>query len=168
MFRFLLKKKYNTIKYIKSSKTLLFLNCFLLIFSYFTIDFFAALSNFNYYSSARFFFFCLFVTIFSYLLLNIGSFIIFLIERFIEKYREKNPFLINYINQNGKLIEERNFPSLNKREYYYKGNLHNEEHGAIQYDSGNALFYLFGKKYKPLDFKEQKNKIIMQEKMEKF
>ena len=95
-------------------------------------------------------------------------FIIYLIERLIEKYRENNPFSINHINQNGKLIEERNFPSLNKREYYYNGNLHNEEHGAIQYDNGNALFYLFGKKYNPVDFKEQKDKIIMQEKMEKF
>ena len=171
MFKFLLKKKYNTIKYIKSNQILLFIVSVLLpmILTYFFIAFLAGLSNFNYSSSsAQFSSFFFVVAVCSYILMNIGFFIIYLIERLIEKYRENNPFSINHINQNGKLIEERNFPSLNKREYYYNGNLHNEEHGAIQYDNGNALFYLFGKKYNPVDFKEQKDKIILQEKMEKF
>lgn len=92
-----------------------------------------------------------------------------LIKITIDEYRLKNPTAINYINQNGKTLEERHYPSLCRKEYYYNGSLHNEKNGAIQYDNDESeCFYLFGKKYNLFDFIEQKNKIIMQEKMGKF
>lgn len=99
----------------------------------------------------------------------INSTVFLLIKINIDKYRLKNPTSINYINQNGKIIEERHYPSLYRKEYYYNDLLHNEEEGAIQCNYGQIeYFYLFGKKYDPFDFIEQKNKIIMQEKMGKF
>ena len=85
MFKFLLKKKYNTIKYIKSNQILLFIVSVLLpmILTYFFIAFLAGLSNFNYSSSssAQFSSFFFVVAVCSYILMNIGFFIIYLIER---------------------------------------------------------------------------------------
>ena len=101
---------------------------------------------------------------------SITNFTVFLlIKKIVDEYRLKNPTAINYINQNGKTLEERCFPSLCRKEYYYNNLLHNEEKGAIQYDNDESeCFYLFGKKYNIFDFLEQKNKIIMKEKMGKF
>lgn len=161
MFKFLLKKRYkllsedNVIGDLSICISFAFMLSLKLIFdiTFFENPFFEALT--------------LMLILFLEFIINIAFFLI--IKIFVNEYRFRNPSSITYINQNGKNIEIKDFPSLCRRQYYYNGVLHNEKNGAIKCtQSGEEQFYLFGKKYDFFDFKKIKNKIVVQEKITKF